>query len=101
MGLHLVGGDLVEVVGGQGSQGKKNDEDGKRPNRCLALVLSTDPNLLCNPFQPNTTKQHINLLLQSLYLLNTVRRELVLEKTFVNLFGFLFKVGNHKLKLLQ
>ena len=50
MGLHLVGGDLVEVVGGQGSQGKKNDEDGKRPNRCLALVLSADPNLLCNPF---------------------------------------------------
>ena len=34
---HLIGGDLVEVVGGQSSKDKKSDKDDKRPNPSLGL----------------------------------------------------------------
>ena len=98
---HLVGCDLVEVEGGQGSEDKHNNKDAERPNPSLKLLWSADPNFLREPLQANMTKQHVHLLPQLLNLLKTKGGELVLKKTFVNLFGFLFKVDNCSLQLLQ
>ena len=69
----------MEVVGGKSSKDKKSDKDDKRPNPCLGLFWSADPNLLREPSQANLAKQLVHLLSQLLHLLKTKGGEFVLE----------------------
>ena len=91
----------MEVVGGQGSKDSESDEDDKRPVSNLVLFWSADPHLLCETFQVNTTKELVYFSPQVPYLLKTNGRDFVLEKVFVHLLGFFFKVDNRHLELLK
>ena len=101
MATHPVGCDLVEVVGGQGGKDSESDEADKSPGSDLVFFWSADPHLLHQSFQANTTKELVYFFPQVPDLLKTNGRDFILEKVFVNLLGFFFKVDYRYLELLK
>ena len=81
-----------DLKSSQGSKDSESDEDDIRPVSHLVLFWSADPHLLYKPFQTNTMKELVNFSPQVPYLLKTNGRDFVLEKAFVHLLGFFFKV---------
>ena len=91
----------MEVVGGQCSKDSESNEGDERPVSNLVLFWSADPHLLDQPLQSNTTKELVHFFPQVPYLLKTDGWDFVLEKTFVHLLGFFFKVDNRYFEFLK